>query len=180
MKQPDLESRLEYQSNVFDIPTKVSIPGTKKEVSLRGVKPYTLERLTRLWLERDLKVAESSSDALKDACIDPYFSVREALLFVLNDYWKIRLFLPVMTFIWGKVIGYTDEQMTPIIIEGKKKLPLMAHWSNMAYSTDMRSDWMKMTSQEAEQYRAELLLVAKQLSSRSSLATETREGSSSV
>ena len=180
MKQPDLESRLEYQSNVFDIPTKVRIPGTKKDVLLRGVKPYTLEKLTRLWLERDLKVAESSSDALKDACIDPYFSVKEALLFVLNDYWKIRLFLPVMTFIWGKVIGYTDEQMTPIIIEGKKKLPLMAHWTNMAYSVDMRTDWMKLTKKEAEQYRAEQISVANQLLSKNIQTMETPGDSSSV
>ena len=70
--------------------------------------------------------------------------------------------------------------MTPIIMEGKKKLPLMAHWSNMAYSTDMRSDWVKMTKEEAEQYRAELLSVAKQLSSRSSHATETQGDSSSA
>ena len=70
--------------------------------------------------------------------------------------------------------------MAPIIIEGKKKLPLIAHWSNMAYSADMRNDWVKMTKEEAEQYRAELLSAAKQLSSKNSLATETQEDSSSV
>lgn len=181
MKQVDLKAKKEYGEIVFDTPTIVSIIGTRKKVSLRGVKPYTIERLTQLWIERDIASApKDSADTLKSLCVEPYFVVREALLFVLNDYWKIRLFFPFLSWWWGKVRGFTEEQMTPIILEGKKKLPLMAHWSNMAYSTDMRSDWMKMTSQEAEQYRAELLLVAKQLSSRSSLATETREGSSSV
>lgn len=62
--------------------------------------------------------------------------------------------------------------MMPIIQEGKKKLQLTAHWTNMAFSVDMRMDWKKMTEKEAEQYRAELLSVANQLSSKSSQNTE--------
>lgn len=180
MKQADLKARQEYHEVVFDKPTMVAIPGTKKEVSLRGVKPYTLERLTQLWLERDESSAPNdSASTLKSLCVEPYFAVKEALLFVLNDYWKIRLFFPILSWWWGKVKGYTEEQMSPIILEGKKKLPLMAHWTNMAYSVDMRTDWVKMTKEEAEQYRAELLSVAKQLSSRNSLATEGQGVSSS-
>lgn len=180
MKQVDLQSRQEYHEAVFNTPTIVPIQGTRKKVALRGVKPYTLERLTQLWLERDrASASQDSASTLKDMCIDPYFAVREALLFVLNGYWKIRLFYKPLCWWWGKVKGYTDEQMLPIILEGKKKLPLTAHWSLMAYSVDMRTDWIKMTKAEAEQYRAELLSVAKRLSSKSSLATETQEGSSS-
>jgi hypothetical protein len=58
--------------------------------------------------------------------------------------------------------------MLPIIMEGKKKLPLTAHWMIMAYSADMRTDMVKMTKAEAEQYRAELLSATKQLSSKNS------------
>ena len=180
MKQVDLKARKEYSEVAFNTPTFVPILGTKKTVALRGVKPYTMERLTQLWLERDATSAPSdSADTLKSLCTEPYFAVKEALLFVLNDYWKIRLFFPLLSWWWGKVRGFTEEQMAPIIKEGKKKLPLIAHWSNMAYSTDMRNDWMKMTKEEAEQYRAELLSVANQLSSRNFLATETPGGSSS-
>ena len=181
MKQPDYKARKEYGEIAFNTPTIVPIIGTRKKVSLTGLHPYTIERLTQLWLERDqVSVPENSSDTLKSMCVEPYFAVKEALLFVLNDYWKIRLFFPFLSWWWGKVKGYTEEQMLPIILEGKKKVPLTAHWTNMAYSVDMRSDWMKMTKAEAEQYRAELLSVAKQLSSKSSPATETQEGSSSV
>lgn len=179
MKQPDKIARREYAEIVSDLPAKVTIPGTKKVVTITGTHPYTLERLTLLWVEREMNLPESSSDTLKDACIDPYFAVREALLFVLNDYWKIKFFYKPLCWWWGKVKGYTDEQMLPIILEGKKKLPLTAHWTVMAYSTDMRTDWMKMTKAEAEQYRAELLSVAKQLSSKSSPATEEQSDSSS-
>lgn len=181
MKQVNLQARREYHEAVFDTPTFVPILGTRKKVALRGVKPYTIERLTRLWLERDMASTPSdSAETLKSMCIEPYFAVKEALLFVLNDYWKIRLFFPFLSWWWGKVKGYTEEQMMPIIMEGKKKVQLTAHWSNMVSSVDMRNDWMKMTKAEAEQYRAELLSVASQLSSRNSLATETPGGSSSV
>ena len=181
MKQVNANARIESAEIAFDIPTIVNIPSTKKNVSLRGVKPYTIERLTQLWIERDAaSELSSSADTLRSLCIEPYFSVKEALLFVLNDYWKIRLFHSILSWWWGKIKGYTEEQMTPIILEGKKKLPLMAHWTNMAYSTDMRNDWMKMTKTEAEQYRAELLSALKQLSSKNSPAMEIQEDSSLV
>ena len=180
MKQADLQMRKEYIENALNEPTPVLIPGTKKRVSLRGVKPYTLERITKLWLERDATSApEDSASTLKSMCIEPYFAVKEALYFVLNDYWKIRLFHRFLSWLWGKVKGYTDEQMLPIILEGKKKLQLTAHWMIMAYSADMRTDMVKMTKKEAEEFRAELLSAASQHSSKNSLATEGQGVSSS-
>lgn len=180
MKQADIRSRLELDNIVEDVPTIVAIPGTDKTVSLRGVKPYTLERVTRLWIERDsMAIPEDTASTLKSMCSEPYFAVKEALYFVLNSWWKIKLFHGIMTFWWGKVKGYTEEQMLPIIIEGKKKLPLTAHWMIMAYSADMRTDMVKMTKTEAEQFRAELLSAAKRLSSKSSPATAEQDVSSS-
>lgn len=157
----------------MDLPTEVEIPGTKKRVHLRGVKPYTLEKITELWLKRDsMSIPEDSASTLKSMCSEPYFAIREALYFVLNSWWKINLFHRFLTFWWSKVKGYTDEQMLPIILEGKKKLPLTAHWTIMAYSADMRTDMVKMTKTEAEQFRAELLSAASRLSSKNSPATE--------
>lgn len=181
MKQADINARQGLDEVVDDSPAIVKIPGTKKSVSLRGVKPYTLERITKLWLERDsMSIPEDSASTLKSMCSEPYFAVKEALYFVLNDYWKIRLFHRIMSWWWGKVKGYTDEQMLPIILEGKKKLPLTAHWMIMAYSSDMRTDMMKMTKTEAEQFRAELLSAASRLSSKNSPATGEQGGSSSA
>ena len=179
MKQADLQARMLLDENANNTPTIVQIPSTKKRVKVRGIKPYTLEKVTQLWLERDvMTIPEDSASTLKSMCTEPYFAIREALYFVLNDWFKINLFHRFLTFWWGKVRGYTDEQMLPIIMEGKKKLPLTAHWMIMAYSADMRTDMVKMTKKEAEEYRAELLSVAKQLSSKSSLATGARDGSS--
>lgn len=173
MKAADIKARQGLNEVAMDLPTEVEIPGTKKRVHLRGVKPYTLEKITELWLKRDsMSIPEDSASTLKSMCSEPYFAIREALYFVLNSWWKINLFHRFLTFWWGKVKGYTDEQMLPIILEGKKKLPLTAHWTIMAYSADMRTDMVKMTKTEAEQFRAELLSAASRLSSKSSPATE--------
>ena len=48
----------------------------------------------------------------------------------------------------------------------------------MAFSMDMRTDMMKMTTKEVEQYRAELLLEAKRLSAKTSQNTENPDGGS--
>ena len=181
MKQADLHARQALDEHTNDTPTVVQIPDTKKSVRISGVKPYTLEKITQLWLKRDsMAIPEDSASTLKSMCAEPYFAVKEALYFVLNDWFKINLFHRFLTFWWAKVKGYTEEQMLPIIMEGKKKLPLTAHWMIMAYSADMRTDMMKMTKKEAEEYRAELLSVAKQLSSKSSLAMGEQGGSSLV
>ena len=169
--QPDIEARFEYDKLANNIPEIVTIPGTKKQVKICNIKPYTIECLTRLWVEKENVMKITPKDNLKSLCVEPYFAVKEALLFVLNDYWKIRLLYPLLWRIWAKWIGYTEEQMTPIIQMGKKKVPLMAHWTNMVYSVDMRSDWMEMTKKEAEQYRAELQSVAEHLLSKHSPVT---------
>ena len=173
MRQADINARLGLDGVVEDTPTDVVIPGTKKVVKLRGVKPYTLERITKLWLERDaMAIPDDTASTLKSMCSEPYFAVKEALYFVLNDWWKIKLFHKFLTFWWSKIKGYTEDQMLPIIMEGKKKLPLTAHWMIMVYSTDMRTDMIKMTKKEAEQFRVELLSAANQLLSKNSPATE--------
>lgn len=90
----------------------------------------------------------------------------------INNFWGLLFIYPFKWRIWAYLHEYTETQMMPIIQEGKKKLPLTAHWTNMAYSTDMRTSLKKMTTMEAEQYRAELLLVANRLSSKSSQVSE--------
>lgn len=178
--QPDKNARRAYMDLVDDVPTLVNIPRTRRSVKLRGMKPYTIERLTRLWLERELysELPKTSGDTLKSLATEPYFAIKEAVLMVLNSYWGIRILYPLKWRVWAFFRQYDEKQVLPIIQEGKKKLPLMAHWSNMAFSVDMRNDWMKMTAREAEQYRAELLSAASLHSSKSSPSTEGRDDSS--
>lgn len=146
---------------VSDSVSVVQVPESRRKFRIRWIKPYTLERLTKVWIERDLASAKVSkgSEVLKDMVKEPYFAFKEAALIILNHDLKIRLFYGLF---WRWLAyRFNEGQMVGIIAEGKKKLPLMAHFAIMAYSTDMRTDEMKMTKKEAEQYRAGLLSAAK-------------------
>jgi len=180
MKQPTLEQRKEYMDIVDDAVTIVPIKGTKRTVRIRWIKPYTMERITKIWIERDLASArlESGADVLKDLAKEPYFAFKEAALMVLNHDIKIRLFYGLY---WRWLAHkYSEEQILDIVAVGKKKLPLSAHYGILAYSLDMRTDWVTMTRKEAERYRAELLLEEKRLSSRISRSTGGPDGGSSA
>ena len=168
MEQPNLEQRAEYLDIVENTATIVPIKGTKKSVKLRWMHPYTMERITKVWIERELASAniEKGSEILKDIAKEPYFAFKEAALMILNHDLKIRLFYGIY---WRYLaFRYNEVQMEPIIAAGKKKVPLMAHYYIMAYSLDMRTDMLKMTKKEAEQYRAELLLAEKRRLSKTS------------
>jgi hypothetical protein len=178
MKQPTLEQRKEYMDIVNDSVSIVPIKGTKKKYRIRWMKPYTMERITQVWIERELASAQikEGEDVLKDLCKEPYFAFKEAALMILNHDIKIRLFYGIY---WRWLaFRYNEAQIVDVVAAGKKKLPLMAHYETMAYSMDMRTDWMKMTMKEAEQYRAELLLEANRLSSKTSPNTGDRVGGS--
>lgn len=163
---------------VNDSVSLVPIPGTRKKVKIRWIKPYTMERLTDVWLERELASASIASgpEVAKDLAKEPYFAFKEAALIILNNDLKIRFLYP---FYWRWLAHKYDEtQVVGIIAEGKKKLPLWAHYETMLYSTDMRTDLMKMTTKEAEQYRQELLSAAKRHLSKSSHPTAGPDGGS--
>lgn len=178
MNQPTLEQRKEYTDIVENTVSIVPIKGTKKSVRIHWMKPYTMERITKVWIERELASArvDEGAEVLKDLVKEPYFAFKEAALMILNHDIKIRLFYGIY---WRYLaFKYNEVQMEPIIAEGKKKLPLMAHYYIMAYSLDMRTDMMKMTKKEAEQYRAELLLVEKRRSARTSPSMDGLAGGS--
>ena len=176
MKQPTLEQRKEYMDIVENSVSIVPIKGTKRKVHIRWIKPYTMERITKVWLERDMAAAKVADGpgVLKDLCKEPYFAFKEAALMILNNDIKIRLFYGIY---WRWLaFRYNETQMEDIILEGKKKLPLMAHYAIMAYSLDMREDMMTMTEKEASQYRAELLLEERRRSAKNSQGTGGQDG----
>ena len=160
------------------LPSKVRIPGTKRTITLREMHPGTIEKVTKIWIERDLASAKvtDGEDVAKDLVKEPYFAFKEAAAYYLNHDIKLRLFWPFLWRWWA--FRYTESQMLPIIVEGKKKLPLTAHFEIMAYSMDTRTDWVKMTKMEAERYQAAQALALKRHSSRTSPPTESRSGDS--
>lgn len=172
MKQPDKRVRQELSDIQNDRAERISIRDTKRHVKVRGMKPYTIERLTALWVARDLARCEDSGSTLHSLCRDPYFNHKQAALIVLNGWFRIKFFWGLLWRWWAYVREYEEYQLTDIIVAGKKKIPLTSYWTNIALTVDMRNDWITMTNKEAEQYRAELLLVAERHSSKSTPSTE--------
>lgn len=81
LKQPDKFARAELEAIVSDRPLRVPVRGTRRSVKIRGIKPYTIERLTRLWVSRDLTRPDDSASTLRALCKDPYFNHKQAALF---------------------------------------------------------------------------------------------------
>lgn len=171
MKQPTLAQRQEYIAHESAIPSRVRIPGTKRTITLREMHPGTIRFITKIWIERDLASAkiEKGADVLKDLAKEPYFAFKVAAAYYLNNDIKLRLFWPFLWRWWA--LRFTESQMLPIIQEGKKKLPLTAHYETMAFTMDTRTDWARMTTREAEQYQAEQVSALKRLSSKTSPPT---------
>lgn len=179
MTQPTISEKAEYNDIVNNSVSIVPIKGTRRHVKLRWMHPYTIERITQIWIERDLASAKikDGETVAKDLCKEPYFAFKEAALMILNNDIKIRLFYKIF---WRWLaFRYSEPQIVDVIAEGKKKFHLMAHYEVLVYSLDMMTDMMTMTKKEAEQYRAELLLGEKRLSSKISQNTADRDGGSS-
>lgn len=151
-----------------DIPEVIAIPRTRRKVRIRGMKPYTIEKMTALWEHRDLSREIDAAERIKE---DPYFNHKMAAVFVLNGYWALKFFYGFLWRWYAFVRQYTQDQLMPIIMEGKKKIPVYAFWMNMVLTLDMRNDWMTMMEKEAELYQAELISAAKQHSSKNSPPT---------
>lgn len=173
-KQPDKFARAELEAIVSDRPLRVAVRGTRRSVKIRGIKPYTIERLTRLWVSRDLTRPDDSASTLRSLCKDPYFNHKQAALFMLNGYARIRLLYGIVWRWWAYVRQWEEWQLTDVIVAAKKKIPLRAYWTNMALTADMRNDWMTMTAKEAAQYQADAISAAARLSSKSTPDTEDR------
>lgn len=134
---------------------------------MRYIRPYTLECLTKVWSDFEMTApTEDAPSTLKEAASHPYLPYRQAALYSLNSYWKIRLFAGIRTWIWAQ--RYSVEQMNEVIRMGKKKLLTMlyAYYESMALTMDTRADWMKMTAKEQDLFRAELISEVERLSSK--------------
>jgi hypothetical protein len=73
-----------------------------------------------------------------------------AACIILNGLWSIKL---RYWFLWRwfyYVREYTDEQLAPIIEEGKKKVPVEAYYESTILAIGMRDTMMAMTRAEVE------------------------------
>lgn len=81
---------------------------------------------------------------------DDKITCQGAALIILNDILKIALFYPVLWRWFYYVKQYGDEELMPIIVAGKKKIPVDQYLAATIFLTVMKDTIMTMTKAEAE------------------------------
>lgn len=146
MNQPDIKDQENLLSVNRNELTEVVVPGTKDTVRVGWIKPYTLERVTRLILQNEKGEEEC----------DPKLMAKLSSLFVLNGmsifflypfYWRYLYYIK----------GYRFDQLLPIIKTAKKKVPIDAYVKAIILASGLKTTSMSMTKEEIESIQAELL-----------------------
>ena len=135
---PSLEDEKLLNDVMEDSVDEVSIKGTNKKYKIGWLKKGTMRKITSVALE------ENKDDML---------SAKTSALIVLNNYWKIKFFYPILWRWFFYVKEYTDEQLSEILSVGKKKVPYIAFLTNTILVTGMKDTIMTMTKAEAERIR---------------------------
>ena len=140
VKQPDEDQQREYESLVNDEATEISIPRRKRKVLVRWLKNGTINKISRIVLDKENGHKMTS---------------QIAAAIILNDFWKIKL-------LWGiywrwlyYIKQYTDAELTPILKEGKKKVPQMQYLTATILSIGMKNTMMTMKKEEVEHFLQE-------------------------
>lgn len=138
IETPTIEDEQLLDSVMEDAKDEVSIKGTNKKYQIGWLKKGTMRKMTSVSLE------EGKDDML---------SAKVAALVILNNYWKIKFFYPILWRWFFYIKEYTDDQLSEIIAVGKKKVPYIQFLTNTILVTGMRDTIMTMTKEEAERFR---------------------------
>ena len=133
-KQPSLEARQAVMAILNDKPTVVTIPGTRHKVKLGFLRDCTVDKVTELLLEREEQEekAEGAEELMRSNAKHPYLNLKIAVCYVLNDYWKLRLFFPLVWRWWAYVWRLNESQVASVLAEAQKKTANHCHWYSMS------------------------------------------------
>ena len=138
IEMPSIEDEQLLNDIIEDSVDEVEIKGTGKKYRISWMKKGTMRKISSVALEK------GEDDTL---------SAKTAALIILNNYWKIKFFYPILWRWFFYVKEYTDEQLSEILSVGKKKVPYIPFLTNTILVTGMRDTIMTMTKEEAERIR---------------------------
>lgn len=144
MKQPTLDIQRELSLLAENTPEEVTIPYTNKKIKIGWMHHKTIRKITDVLNEK----AKSAKDEDIVLC-------KAAALIVLNGYWKIKLFYPVLWRWYAYVKEYQDYQLLPIIEMAKKKAPQIPYFLGMTYLTGLKDSLATMSREEVERMHRE-------------------------
>ena len=149
--QPSLAARQAVMSIMNDKPTKVTIPGTRHKVRLGFLRDCTVDKVTNLLLEREEQeeMAKSSDELMRSAAKHPYLNLKIAVCYALNDYWKLRLWFPLVWRWWAYVWRLNEAQVASVLAEAQKKTADLLNWYMMSlgFGKAIRADLKTMATQ---------------------------------
>lgn len=150
-KQPSLAARQAAMSIMNDKPTTVTIPGTRHKVRLGFLRDCTVDKVTNLLLEREEmeESAESGEELMRSVAKHPYLNLKIAVCYVLNDYWKLRLWFPLVWRWWAYVWRLNESQVASVLTEAQKKTLDLLSWYSMSsgFAKAIRADLKTMATQ---------------------------------
>ena len=154
VSQPSLAAQQNYASIIADTPTVVSVPRTKKKYKIFWLCNGQLEKLAMI-LVRKKKV---DNDDVSDPDSDPFSvitddlktSCKAAAIYVLHGYWTLKFKYWFLSLWFYYVRQYDNIQLMPLLMEGKKKVPLEQYLWTITFLTGARGTLMQMRMEEAE------------------------------
>ncbi|WP_459187303.1 hypothetical protein ACGE0T_14335 [Parabacteroides sp. APC149_11_2_Y6] len=146
MEQPNIKDQQELISIDNNEVTEVLIPGTKDKVKVGWMRPYTLERSSKLILKKERELEK----------YEPKLLSKLASLYILNGV-KIFFLHPLYWRYLYYIKGYRYDQLIPIIETAKKKVPVEAYIKAIILASGMKTTLMGMTQEEAESIQVGLL-----------------------
>lgn len=175
VEQPTLEQQREYKSLVDNDPTIVHLLGTKKTYKLRWLRNGQLEKLGRLIIHKKPVDNDDAKpiDILEELLLDTRMACKVSAIYLLDGFLKLKFFY---WFLWRwfyYVKEYTTIQLSEILEEGKKKIPLAQFFIITMSLTEARDTLMMMTMREAER------ILREQSSVHNSQTASNSNGSSS-
>lgn len=144
MKQPTLDIQRELDLLAENTPTEVAIPYTNKVYKIGWMHNKTIRKITELLNSKPRNARDE----------DLVLSKAMALI-VLNGYWRIRLFYPILWRWYAYVKQYHDYQILPIIETAKKKAPQIPYYLSMTYLTGLKDSLATMSREEVERMHRE-------------------------
>jgi hypothetical protein len=144
MEQLTLDIQRELCRLKEDAPTIVTIPNTKVSYSIGWIKNKTVRKITKVLNEK-----------AKDPSKEDVVLCKAMALIVLNGFWKIMFFYPILWRWFAYVKQYDDYQILPVIEEAKKKVPQIPYLLSMTYLQGLKDTLATMTREEVERMRHE-------------------------
>lgn len=135
-RQPTAEEQKNLDEVLENSVSEVELRG--KKIKVRWMRKGTLRKISNIMLSDD--------DEMK-------VTTKCAAAMVLNGYWKLKFRWWYLWRKWYYINQYTDDELSKIIDEGKKKVPVLPYYINIISLTEMKDTILAMTREEVERYR---------------------------